>query len=243
MTAERMLVELPSVLGVDLSITPNVAMLLAAAVITYVVLAIACRRRGLVAHGCVPNLFEQLIEYIEEQVVREGIGQDGKRWTSLLLTLFFFILFCDLLGMVPMPGTHQALTANINVTAALALIVFALTLGIGLGTHGIRGFARKFVPSGLPPWIYLLVVPIEFISWLTKPISLAIRLFANMLVGHALVLTFITMLATTAWFAKSLPLVGAVAMAAFEIFVSFIQAFIFTMLAGLYISEALQEAH
>ncbi|MBN1556691.1 MAG: F0F1 ATP synthase subunit A [Lentisphaerae bacterium] len=236
----RPILPLPPVLGVDLSLTPGVLLLWVAAALTFLLLGLAARRRTLVPQGFFHNFFETLVEFIEKEVIRASVGPEGKRWAPFILTLFFFILFSNLLGMLPLPGGRHTLTANVNVTAALALVVFGVTLGINLARHGPLGFARKFLPQGLPLPVALLIAPIELISWLAKPVSLAVRLFANMMVGHTLIFLFIGMEVATAWYLKSLPFVGAVAMACFEIFVSFVQAFIFAMLAGLYIKEAIE---
>ena len=232
--------------GIDLSITNKVLLLWAAALITFFLLLLSCRRKNIVAKGILQNLFEGLIELVEKTIARENIGKEARSWAPFLLTLFFFILFCNLLGLVPVPSHVETVTANFSVPVGLAIIVFLLTIGISLRKHGAGGFLKKFVPSGVPGWTLPLIVPIEIVSWLAKPVSLAIRLFANMLVGHALILIFLTMLTglTGLWIlAAPLPLAGAVIMSCFEIFVSFIQAFVFTMLAGMYISEALAEPH
>ena len=225
----------------DVSITNEVVLLWIAALITLVLLGLACRRRGLLARGFFQNLFEALIQFVEREVVREGIGEQGRRWAPFLLTLFFFILFCNLLGMVPAPRHFRSVTANINVTVGLALVVFGVTLFINVKRNGVVGFLRKFAPRGLPLWVSLMVMPIEVVTWLAKPVSLAIRLFANMAAGHALILIFIGLLSGAAFYLKPLPLAGAVAMSCFELFVCFIQAFIFTMLAGLYVKEAIEQ--
>jgi len=236
----QVLIALPTVLGIDLSITNEVVLLWAAALVTFVLLFLACRRAEPVPRGFCQNLFDALIEFVEEAVVKEGIGKGGRAWSPLLLSLFFFILFCNLLGMVPLPDSFKSATASLSVTVGLALLVFVLTIGIAVRSHGVLGFLRKFMPAGLPWWIGFMIVPIEIVSWLAKPISLAVRLFANMLVGHALILVFVGMATTVAWYVKALPFAGAVVMSGFELFVSFIQAFIFTMLAGFYIKEALE---
>jgi F-type H+-transporting ATPase subunit a len=238
----QVLIRLPEVFGVDLSITNEVVLLWAAALVTLAVLAPACRRRGVVPKGWYQNLLESLVEFVENQVVKESIGTEGLMWAPFLLTLFFFILFANLLGLVPLPHHVKAATANINVTLGLALIVFIVTLSINIRRHGLLGFLKKFMPSGVPRAVAVLVIPIEVISWLAKPLSLALRLFANMAAGHALILTFVGIAATAAFYLKPLPVAGAVIMSAFEIFVCLIQAFIFTMLSGVYIKEAI-EAH
>jgi len=241
--ARKVLVPLPTVLGIDLSITNEVALLWIAAAVTFALLAAACRKRDLVPRGWFQNLFDALAELVEKNVVRDNIGAKGRAWAPFLLTIFFFIFFGNLLGMVPVPTHFKSATSNINVTAGLALIVFGLTIFISVKHHGLLGFLGKFVPSGVPRWIAIMVIPIEIVSWLARPLSLAIRLFANMVAGHALILIFIGLLSGAAFYLKPLPLAGAVAMSCFELFVSFIQAFVFTLLAGMYISEALEEAH
>ncbi|MFC1462174.1 F0F1 ATP synthase subunit A [Verrucomicrobiota bacterium] len=239
----HVLIPIAGPFGIDLSVTNQVVLLWAAALVTFAVLALSCRRRGLVAHGVFQNLFEGLIEFVDIHVIREGVGEKGRAWTPFLLTLFFFILFSNLLGLVPVPSHVQAATSNINVTAALALVVFAVTIWISIRAHGFGGFLRKFAPEGVPGWVLPLVVPIEIVSWMAKPISLAIRLFANMLAGHAILLALVTMAVGAGWLVKPLPLAGAVAMSAFEIFVCSVQAIIFALLSGMYIGEALREAH
>jgi F-type H+-transporting ATPase subunit a len=237
----HVLVSLPRFLGVDLSVTNEVLLLWSAAAATFALLFLACRRRRAVAAGMFQNLVEALIEGVETHVVRAGVGHGGQGWGPFLLSLFFFILFANLLGAVPAPGHVKAVTSCLSVAAGLALTVFAVVLGAGVRRHGPVGFARKFLPSGVPRWAAAVVLPIEVITWLARPFSLAIRLFANMTAGHALILVFAGLVSAAAFYLKPLPLAGAVAMSAFELFVCFIQAFIFTLLAGIYIGEALEE--
>lgn len=239
----HVLVRLPFVAGIDLSITNEVVLVWVAAAVTFGVVTLACRRRGLVARGVFQNLFEALVEYIDEQVVRGNIGRNAGAWSPFLLSLFFFILFANLLGMVPVPSHVKAATSSLSVPLALAAIVFGVTIWINLRQHGLSGFLRKFVPSGIHWAIAVLAVPIEVVSWLAKPLSLAIRLFANMMAGHALILVFVGLAAQAVWFMAALPLAGAVIMSGFELFVCLIQAFIFTMLTGAYIREALVADH
>jgi F-type H+-transporting ATPase subunit a len=234
------LLQLPRVFGVDLSITPEIVLLWAAAAATFLFLAPACRRRTMMARGPLQNVVEALVDFVDREIVRDAVGPGRGLTAFFLFTLFFFILVCDLLGVILVTSPYRALTANLSVTAALALIVFGLTLGMNVRRHGVWGFLRHFAPRGVPLWIAPLMVPIEVISWLAKPFSLAVRLFANMMVGHTLILVFIGMQAAAAWYLKAVPLVGAVVMTGFEIFVSIIQAFIFTMLTGFYIREALE---
>jgi F-type H+-transporting ATPase subunit a len=240
MHKREVLLRLPRVFGVDLSITPEIVLLWVAAAATVLLLTPACRRRSLVAHGRMQNLVDALVAFVDREIVRDAVGPGRGLTAFFLFTLFFFILVCDLLGVLLVASPYRALTANLSVTAALALMVFALTLGLNVRRHGVLGFLRGFVPRGVPLWITPLMVPIEVISWLAKPFSLAVRLFANMMVGHTLILVFIGMQAAAVWYLKTVPLAGAVVMTGFEIFVSIVQAFIFTMLTGFYIREALE---
>lgn len=237
------LVALPPVFGVDLSITREVVLLWVAAAVTFVVLTVACRRRELVARGMFRNLFEALIEWIEREIVRGSMGPEGRAWAPFVLTVFFFVLFSNLLGMVPAPTVFKAATASVSVTAALALAVFGVATVVALRRQGWIGFGRRFLPEGLPWWGALLMMPLEVLSWLARPVSLALRLFANMVAGHELFFVFVGLEMTAAWYLKALPFIGAVAMGCFELFVCFIQAFIFAMLTAAYLREALERPH
>ncbi len=238
----QVLIKLPTLWGIDLSITNEVLLLWIAAALTFVVVAVACRRREPVARGAFHNFMEALIDFIDKSVGDEILGEHRHRWSPFLLTLFFLILFSNLLGLVPLPSHVKAMTSSISVTAALAIIVFGTTIVVNIRSHGLLGFLKKFVPGEIPLAAKCLAAPIEVISWLARPLSLAIRLFANMLAGHALILIFLGMAGSAMWLLKPLPYAGAVIMSAFEVFVSFIQAFIFTLLAGMYIKDAL-DAH
>lgn len=238
----HVLIDLPRVWGVDLSITNQVVLLWAAALATFLLLALACRRPNPVPRGLLQNFFEGVIDGIEDHVIGASVGRNSG-WAPFLLALFFFILFANLLGIVPVPTHVTAVTSYISVTGGLALTVFAVVIGVGIRSRGVRGFLCQFVPAGVPRWCAVLVAPIEVITWLARPFSLAVRLFANMAAGHALIIVFLGLLSAAAFYLKPLPLAGAIVMSAFELFVCFIQAFIFTLLTGLYIGEAAAEGH
>ncbi len=239
------LFKIPPIGPIDLSITGDVLILWIAALVTFSLLFFSCNRRNPVPRGAFQGLFEGLVEMINKEIIGPCVGKDAAHWSGLILALFFFVLSGNLLGMVPY---SKSPTSNWNVTAGLAAFVFLTTVYINVRSHGLFGFLKKFRPSGVHPAILPLLIPIEVISWLAKPCSLAIRLFANMMAGHALILAFIglTAAAAAAWktsFLAPLPFVGALIMSSFEIFVSFVQAFIFAMLSALYIREALDSAH
>jgi F-type H+-transporting ATPase subunit a len=232
-------IPIPALFGMDLSITNEVILLWIAALVCLVVMTAACRRRTIVATGPLRNLAEALIEFIDRSAGKEILGKQAAHWSTFLLTLFFFILSANLMSLLPLPSHVKAMTSNISVTAALALIVFLTTVAVSIRHHGVIGFLSRFAPSGLPLPVRIFAFPIEVISWLARPLSLAVRLFANMLAGHALILIFLGMAGSAAWFLKPLPYAGAVIMSVFELIVGFLQAFIFTLLAGMYIKDAL----
>lgn len=241
--ARHVLVRLPPIFGVDMSVTNHVVLLWLAAAVTFVVLFLGCRRRGPVASGWFANMVEALVEFVDREVVRESIGAQGARWSTFILTLFFFILFSNLIGLLPAPLHVAPPTGNLNVTGPLAAMVFVVVLGVSIRRQGMLGFLRHFVPEGLPWWLLPMIVPIEVVSWLARPFSLAVRLYANMLAGHGLILTFVGMAVASHWLLKPLPFAGAVIMDAFELFICLVQAFIFVTLTALYIREAIEESH
>lgn len=243
-TIERtVIVAIPEIFGLDLSITNEVILLWGAALACFAVLTFSCRRKTQVASGVLQNAVEALIEFIDDSTGREILGKQlAADWSTFLLTLFFFIFFSNLMSLIPLPSHVKAMTSSISVTAALAMIVFATTVTVNIRHHGLFGFLARFAPTGPPLPVRIFAFPIEVISWMARPLSLAIRLFANVLAGHALILIFLGMAGSAAWFLKPLPYAGALVMSAFELLVSFLQAFIFTLLAGMYIKDAI-DAH
>jgi F-type H+-transporting ATPase subunit a len=166
------------------------------------------------------------------------------KYFPFVFSLFMFIFFCNMLGMIPGAFT---VTSHIIVTAALAAIVFLTVLVIGFAKNGLR-FFKLFVPSGVPILILPLVVLIEIISFLSRPISHSVRLFANMLAGHITLKVFggfVVMLLGAGSFAAlaPLPLIMAIALTALEVLVAFLQAYVFTMLTCMYLNDALHPGH
>lgn len=210
------------------------------------------------ANGVVPGRTQSVAEMLYEFVngiVRNTLGDAGKPFLPLVFTLFVFILFCNMFGMLPYSFT---VTSHIVVTFAMAMTVFLLVILVGLWKHGI-GFLRLFVPSGVPIWLMPIIVPIEIISFFTRPISLSVRLFANMLAGHTMLKVFATfvvglltaggLLAPEAGAAAVqpnyllaplaiAPLLAAVAVTALEFLVAFLQAYVFAMLTCIYLNDA-----
>lgn len=193
------------------------------------------------------NLAETSIEFIEKQVIGQAIGPDGMRYLPLLLSMFLFILFGNLFGIIP--TSHFGANARMANPVVLALLTWLVFIGVGVKHNGPRYLKDALFPPGVPKALYLLVTPIEFIStFLVRPFSLSVRLFANSLAGHILLITFSVLSATL--FAKSL-LVAVmpfsffmlVAFTGFELLVAFLQAYIFSLLTAVYIGGALHPAH
>ena len=235
--------------GLDVSITNAVLTIWIACALVFLTMTLAGRMGKLVPKG-LQNMMESLVSFAKNTLVVEIMGEDGLVWFPFIATLFFFILFCDLLGLVPKMFTP---TSNINVTATLAVIVFICSQGAGILKHGIGGYCSTFVPKGMPGGIAGLVLKgfmiiIEIISMFARPFSLAVRLFANMTAGHLVIMVFISMIfmfqgTIIKIFITPTSVVMAVVMMAFEIFVSVLQAFIFAILASIYISLAVHPEH
>lgn len=217
-----------------------------AAVLTIGIFALG-NQRQLVPTG-MQNFAEMSIEFVENQIVLPTLGTKGLKWTAYMLSLFFFIFFSNIFEIVP--GFQMPATARIALPMFLALLTYVLYHGAGFREHGPIGYLKHATaPPGLPKPIYLLVVPIELVSkFLVTPFSHTVRLFANLLAGHILLVTFALLTAglwTVEWYAVflPLPLFGVLFFFAFEILVSFLQAYVFTLLAGVYIGQAVSHEH
>ena len=200
--------------------------------------------------GKIWNLLETFVVYIRDEVVKPSVGEhDYLRFLPFLLTTFFFILTLNLLGAIPYLGSA---TGSLAVTAVLALITFAIVAGSGIQKMGFAGFLKAQVPSmDLPPAMKVVLLPLMFVieifGLFVKHTVLAIRLFANMFAGHlvlAIFVGFIGVLAGTILFYPFTPVIvlGTIAFSAMELFVAFLQAYVFTFLAALFIGSA-QHAH
>ncbi|HZD04546.1 MAG TPA: F0F1 ATP synthase subunit A, partial [Longimicrobiales bacterium] len=185
-------------LTIDLTPTRHVFFLVLAALLcvaVFVPIARAFRRKGTgEAPSGFANAVEAMIVYFRDEVVRRNIGHGGDRYTPLILTIFFFVLFMNLLGLTPLAVSA---TGNLSVTGALAIVSFVVIEVSGFLTLGTAGYARTifYLPEGLPvvmkPIMLVIMAPVEFLGKLTKPFALAVRLFANMLAGHTLILALL----------------------------------------------------
>ncbi|MEE8612797.1 MAG: F0F1 ATP synthase subunit A, partial [Nitrospirales bacterium] len=180
------------------------------------------------------SLAEILVEFIRG-MIRETMGQEGMRFFPLVSSLFFFILFCNLLGLIP--GSYTV-TSQLVVTGVFAVGVYTLSVVVGFRLHGIR-FLGILVPPGTPGWLIPLMIPIELISHLARPLSLSVRLFANMTAGHVILGVLFGLTIAGGLVIGWLPFAFTVALYALELGISFIQAYIFTILTCVYLGDAI----
>ena len=236
-------------LVIDLSPTKHVAFLWIATLLTILTVWVAARRfsreeqAGEAPKGFL-NFFETFYEYLRDEVALANIGHGGERFVPYVVTLFFFILYANLLGLVPFGATA---TSNIMVTGSLAIISLVIVEAAGFATLGPKGYLGTifYVPKGLPkpmvPIMLIIMTPVEIIGKLAKPFALAVRLFANMTAGHFVILALLGLILTYGGTSLigGVSIVGALALGLFvmflEIFVAFLQAYIFTILTAVFI--------
>jgi F-type H+-transporting ATPase subunit a len=243
------LVEWPEILfeGTAFAVSKIVIINLLAVILTMLIFTLAGRKRALVPTG-VQNVAEASVDFIEDGVIMQTMGPEGLPWTPFLTSLFFFVFFNNIFEIIP--GFQMPANARMAVPAFLALTVWVIFNIVGVINQGPIGYLKSSLfPPGVPKALYLLVTPIEFVStFLVRPFSLAVRLFANMLAGHILLVTF-AVLTAALWGASALvavlpfSFVMLVFLTGFEILVSFLQAYIFTILAAVYIGGAMHPEH
>lgn len=231
--------------GTPMALNKTGLIYLASLVLTAGLFWAAGRRRSLVPTGT-QTVVEASIEFVENNIVMQTIGPDGRRFMPFLTTIFFFVLFSNIFEVIPFiqfPANSRMATPLL-----LALVVWAVYHVVGIRAQGfVQYFKSSLFPPGVPTFLYVLVVPIELLQIiLIRPLSLAIRLWANMVAGHLLLVTF-AVLSAALWGVGYLPAVLPFAMlillTAFEIFVSALQAFIFTILTAVYIGGSLHPEH
>ena len=190
----------------------------------------------------VPHRLQSIREMAYEFVAtltRDILHEDARPFFPFIFTLFIFILAANLLGMIPYSFT---ITSHIIVTFALALVVFVLATVVGFVKHGVR-YLKLFVPSGVPPLMLIILVPVEIMSYFIRPFSLSVRLFANMMAGHTMLKIFAGFVVSLGIIGGWLPLAMMVAFTGLEFLVAFLQAFVFMVLSIIYISDALHPEH
>jgi F-type H+-transporting ATPase subunit a len=219
----------------------------ASTLITLLIFFLAGRKAKLVPSG-VQNVAESSVDFIKDGIIMQTIGAEGMGYLPFLLSMFFFIFFINIFEIVPfiqMPGN-----ARIAVPMFLALVVWVMYIVVGIKRQGPLKYLKGVCfPPGVPKPIYILVTPIEFVStFLVRPLSLSVRLFANMLAGHLILVTFATLCASL-WTKQIIavilpfPFMLLIALTAFEILVSGLQAFIFTILTAVYVDSSMHAEH
>jgi len=227
--------------GIDFSINKAVVVVWIATVLAFALIYYTGRGEGLVPRGRLRNTIEAMVQFVKQDIVDPNIGHDGKKWLPFVAGIFFFVLLNNLLGLIP--GSNSP-TGNLNLTATLAAIVLVAFVGVGIKKQGVIGYFVNLAPRGLPKWLYVILYPIEFVSLLAKPLSLALRLFANLLAGHIVIGALLGLIVLFgSWIIAPFPFAFAIIMYAFEIFVAFIQAYIFAILTALYVGSAIHPDH
>ena len=224
----------------------RVSMLVAAGLVGLVFLLLAMRQRGgkPVPEGKFEGFFDTLVVYIRDEIVRPNIhGHHADAWLPLFVCFFFFVLFCNLIGMFPEPVGQGTATANTSVTAAMALTTFAVGLFGGMVAQGPVAYWKNLVPHGLPVFLLPIMFVIEVVGLCTKHFALAIRLFANMLAGHIVLGAIVGLIFLFKWVAVGPTILLATGLSLLETFVAFLQAYVFTLLSALFIGMALHPEH
>jgi F-type H+-transporting ATPase subunit a len=243
-------VTLPEIIinGWDFSITKHVIFMWVTGLVLLTIFGLAARQAKTTVPGKLRSVLEVLMLFIRDDVARKAIKLHPDYYLGYLLTTFFFILGLNLVGMIPGAATA---TGNIGVTAGLALVAFLMIQFAGIREHGLLGHTKNLAPHGLPVLILPVIVLIEFLGMLIKPFALCMRLFANMMSGHVVILAFISLVFIMRFMFQ--PAVAysvapfSVGLALFvhflELLVAFIQAFIFTMLTATFIGLTESPSH
>ncbi len=219
--------------SVDLAFTnSSLAMVITIAVIT-LFLTLSVNTRSIIPSRV--QLISELSYGFIAQLLKDTVGEQGRKYFPFVFTIFMFVLIGNMVGMLPYSFTF---TSHIIVTFALAAIVFIGVTILGFAKHGMHFFSFFVIP-GLPWYMLPLLIPIEVISYLSRPISLSVRLFANMLAGHTLIKVFAMFVITMPFYSGVLPLAFIVALTGLEILIAFLQAYVFAILTCLYINDAL----
>lgn len=230
------------VFGIDISITRHVVFMIFAAIALVIILKKVAHsyKNNKVPRG-VSNLMETLIVFVRDDVVKPAIGKGYEKFLPFLLTMFFFILVCNFLGLLPYGSTA---TSNISVTAALAILSFIVIQIGGIQKNGFIGYVKGLIPGGVPFWLLPLMFVVEIMGLFTKPFALAVRLFANMTAGHVVILSLIGLIfILNTIYVSPVSVAFALFIYLLEILVALIQAYIFTMLSSLFIGMAVHQDH
>ncbi len=221
----------------DFSITKSSAMMFLASILLVIFLmyAVSSNKKNKIPKG-IGNVVEALVVFIRDEIVVPNVGAEGLKMMPFFLTLFFFIMFANLLGLFPFMSQP---TKNINVTAALALITFFVTQYKGIQKQGFAKYFKGLVPSGIPVFVMPIMIIVEFIGLFTKPFALLMRLFANITAGTIIIFSLIGLIFIMNYAGTVIAVPFALFIYLIEIFIALLQAYIFTLLSALYINMAM----
>ncbi len=219
--------------GYDISLTNSSLFMVFAGICILLYFAFAFKEKKLIPTRL--QISGELVYVMISNMLEQNVGAKGRRFVPLIFTLFLFILTCNLLGMVPYGFT---VTSHISVTFAIAMMIFLLVTLLGFYLHGLHFFSL-FLPAGTPWWLAPLMVVIELFAYLARPVSLSLRLAANMVAGHILLKVMAGFVVSMAIYLKILPIPFIVVLIGFEIFVAVLQAYIFTILSCVYLNDAI----
>jgi len=223
--------------GLDLSFTNSSLFMLLSAITICLILALGTRNKKII-----PNKFQLISEMFYNfiaKMISDTAGSKAKPYFPFIFSLFMFVLFCNMVGMLPYSFT---VTSHIIVTLLMAMFIFIAVTIIGFVKHGF-GYLRLFVPKGVPVVLLPLITVIEIISYLSRPVSLSVRLFANMMAGHTMLKVFGGFVVSLGILGGWLPLGFSVALTGLEILVAFLQAYVFAILTCIYLNDALNLHH
>ncbi len=227
----------------DLSFTNSALWMVIGAIVSTTFLSLAMRR-----HAMVPGRLQMAAELLYEfigKMVGENIGKYGKQYFPMIFTVFIFVLMGNVLGLVPYSFTY---TSHLIVTGALALMIFLMVIAFGLYNHGTHFFSL-FLPPNVPWWLIPFIIPIEIISFFVRPLTLSVRLFANMMAGHIVLKVVASFAVAAAGMGGAFTLLGVfpvlvnTAMLLFECLVAFVQAYVFAILACVYLKDSVELHH
>jgi F-type H+-transporting ATPase subunit a len=241
-------VSIPKVGPFDFSITNAVIYLWVSAVVVFLLFFIAAKRSRKEPEK-LQTLAEIMLNFATGHLTGQ-IGEKGRKYYYLILTIFSFIFITNIIGLIPKPEILKPYTptANINVTFAMAIVVFAMTQYQGFRRHGVRGYGRAFmtppgVPKALGRPLNVIFLPVHIMGEVFKPLSLSVRLFANTIAGHLIILVMLGLLLQYANIIILPTALFVIIMTAFEVFIAFIQAYIFSLLSVVYIETAIYAGH
>ena len=229
--------------GIDISFTNSALWMVLSAALSIVLLTLTTRKAAMVP-GRGQMFAEMLYEFVSK-MVNENIGKDGRQYFPLIFTIFMFILMGNILGLFPHSFTF---TSHLVVTGVLALMVFFMTIGFGIYNHGMK-FFTLFIPSGAPWWLMPIIVPIEIISFFVRPVTLSVRLFANMMAGHIILKVVVSFAIAAAgmgiaWATLGIfPVLINTGLMMFELLVAAIQAYVFAILSCVYLKDSVELHH